>query len=164
MSKQRRGQWPRAVTQQEGDRISVISSDGDSWDTRDIAAVEVPDWDHQNHCWVTAICHVDANPWDATRLFDERTMFQADTHCFYCKKPWAEDTDLACLGPAAAPNPEGRLEVIAEAHSKHVASGGMTSGLCNECGNSWPCPTYAWATTEHRNAATDPFDPADDEV
>ena len=37
---------------------------------------------------------------------------------------------------------------IAEAHSKSKAPGGMTSGDCDECGWSWPCPTYRWASGE----------------
>lgn len=40
----------------------------------------------------------------------------------------------------------GRLAKIAEMHSQEMAAGGMTSGDCNECGWSWPCPTYRWAT------------------
>jgi hypothetical protein len=45
--------------------------------------------------------------------------------------------------------------------SKHVAEGGMTSGDCVECGEPWPCPTYAWATEDRDPLAT--WDPADDE-
>lgn len=62
-------------------------------------------------------------------------------------------------GPAATPS--DRLARIAEAHAKYVAFGGLTSGECRECGESWPCPTYAWATTDRDPLAT--WDPADDE-
>ncbi|HWB34894.1 MAG TPA: hypothetical protein VHA75_02610, partial [Rugosimonospora sp.] len=41
-----------------------------------------------------------------------------------------------------------RMQRIAQAHSKNKAAGGMTSGDCDECGWSWPCPTYRWATGE----------------
>lgn len=41
---------------------------------------------------------------------------------------------------------EERLNKIAEMHSKQVGAGGTTSGDCNECGWSWPCPTYRWAS------------------
>lgn len=50
---------------------------------------------------------------------------------------------------------------IAEAHSKHVGEGGLTSGDCNECSWHWPCPTYAWATTDRESYAC--WDPSDDE-
>lgn len=56
-----------------------------------------------------------------------------------------------------------RLDRIAEAHHKQVDESGGTYGDCNECGWSWPCPTYAWATTE-RDRALDPWDPSDDEA
>jgi hypothetical protein len=55
----------------------------------------------------------------------------------------------------------GRLARIAEAHSKDQAGHGMTSGNCNECNWSHPCPTYVWATTVRDLLAT--WDPADDE-
>jgi len=58
-------------------------------------------------------------------------------------------------------SPEARLARIAEAHSKHVGDGGLTSGDCNECGYPHPCPTYTWATTDRDPLAT--WDPADDE-
>ncbi|WP_251072194.1 hypothetical protein [Streptomyces sp. ISL-43] len=54
-----------------------------------------------------------------------------------------------------------RLARIAEGHSKNQVRG-MTSGLCDECEQSWPCPTYAWATTNRDVLAT--WDPDDDEV
>jgi len=41
-----------------------------------------------------------------------------------------------------------RMQRIAEAHGKNQAAGGMTSGDCDECGWSWPCPTYRWASGE----------------
>lgn len=50
---------------------------------------------------------------------------------------------------------------IAEAHSKHVDEHGATSGLCNECDWTWPCPTYVWATTDRD--PNGPWDPKDDE-
>jgi hypothetical protein len=55
-----------------------------------------------------------------------------------------------------------RLARIAEAHCKNVDESGGTWGDCNECGWSWPCPTYAWATTE-RDHILDPWNPSDDE-
>lgn len=55
-----------------------------------------------------------------------------------------------------------RLARIAEGHSKHVTAGGMTSGDCDECGWSWPCPTYIWATTERDYQSV--WNPADDEL
>lgn len=59
--------------------------------------------------------------------------------------------------------PEERLARIAEAHSKNVTAGGMTSGDCNECGHSHPCPTYVWATSDQRGPL-DTWDPADDNM
>lgn len=59
-------------------------------------------------------------------------------------------------------NAPGRLSRIAEAHVKEVISGGLTSGLCVECRCPWPCPTYAWASSE-RDPVRDCWDPADDE-
>ncbi|MER5482959.1 hypothetical protein ABT024_07045 [Streptomyces sp. NPDC002812] len=56
---------------------------------------------------------------------------------------------------------EHRLARIAEAHSKNLTVGGMTSGDCDECEQRWPCPTYVWATTDRDLIAT--WDPADDE-
>lgn len=56
---------------------------------------------------------------------------------------------------------EARLARIAEAHSKNVTGGGLTSGECNECSHSHPCPTYTWATASRDPLAT--WDPADDE-
>lgn len=67
--------------------------------------------------------------------------------------------DTWTAGKAAA-----RLARIAEAHSKHVGSRGLTSGLCTECGQPWGdngCPTYVWATVDRDPLAT--WDPADDE-
>lgn len=57
--------------------------------------------------------------------------------------------------------PGYRLARIAEAHSKNITAGGMTSGDCDECGYHWPCPTYAWATTDRDVLAA--WDPMDDE-
>lgn len=54
-----------------------------------------------------------------------------------------------------------RLARIAGAHRKHVTEGGMTSGDCVECGETWPCPTFTWATEDRGPDAT--WDPADDE-
>lgn len=50
---------------------------------------------------------------------------------------------------------------IADAHSKHVGEGGLTSGDCNECNWHWPCPTYVWATTDRD--PNGPWDPSDDD-
>jgi hypothetical protein len=58
-------------------------------------------------------------------------------------------------------DPADRLAAIARAHSKEVLAGGLTSGLCVECGHPDPCPTKVWATTERDVNAT--WDPADDE-
>lgn len=58
-------------------------------------------------------------------------------------------------------DPSGRLGRIAHAHRKEVLAGGLTSGVCIECGLIWPCPTWAWATTERDVNAT--WDPDDDE-
>lgn len=55
----------------------------------------------------------------------------------------------------------GRLARIAEAHQKCVDEHGGTDGDCNECGWTWPCPTYVWATTP-RNPHVDTWDPSDD--
>ena len=57
--------------------------------------------------------------------------------------------------------PEGRLARIAEGHSQETLPGGLTSGLCDECGHRWPCPTQIWATADRDPLAT--WDPADDE-
>lgn len=56
---------------------------------------------------------------------------------------------------------EGRIDRIAEAHTKGVGPGGLTSGLCSECSWNWPCPTYRWAT-EDRDPVVAPWDPSDD--
>jgi hypothetical protein len=55
-----------------------------------------------------------------------------------------------------------RIKKIAQMHEKYVDSTGGTYGECNECGHTWPCPTYAWATTA-REYVLDAWDPADDE-
>lgn len=53
-----------------------------------------------------------------------------------------------------------RLAAIAQAHCKEVVAHGMTSGYCVECGALWPCPTWAWASTDRDSMAC--WDPADD--
>ncbi|MEU8968110.1 hypothetical protein AB0D11_02345 [Streptomyces monashensis] len=58
-------------------------------------------------------------------------------------------------------DPPAALARIAEAHSKDIVDGGLTSGLCIECGLPHPCPTWIWATTDRDPLAT--WDPADDE-
>jgi hypothetical protein len=60
----------------------------------------------------------------------------------------------------AAGKAAARLARIAEAHSKHSGEGGLTDGLCVECGERDPCPTRVWASTERDPLAT--WDPADD--
>lgn len=65
-------------------------------------------------------------------------------------------------GTTLQPLDDPRLARIAEAHSKHVGNGGVTSGYCNECELPHPCPTYTWATTDRNPLAT--WDPADDET
>jgi hypothetical protein len=55
-----------------------------------------------------------------------------------------------------------RLGRIAEAHCKHLTTGGMTSGDCAECGWTWPCPTYTWATSDRDPLAC--WNPDDDEA
>lgn len=57
--------------------------------------------------------------------------------------------------------PEARLARIAEAHHKHVDEHGGTYGLCNECDQMHPCPTYVWATTERDTLNC--WDPNDDD-
>jgi hypothetical protein len=57
--------------------------------------------------------------------------------------------------------PNARLARIAGAHSKQVDSHGGTDGYCVECDETWPCPTWTWATTDRDPNAT--WDPADDE-
>jgi hypothetical protein len=54
-----------------------------------------------------------------------------------------------------------RLTRIGRAHSKNVGAGGLTSGLCIECGESDPCPTKIWATTDRHPLAV--WDPADED-
>jgi hypothetical protein len=64
----------------------------------------------------------------------------------------------------AAGKVTARLARIAEAHSKDASGGGLTSGLCAECGQPWGkdgCPTRVWASTDRDPLAT--WDPADDE-
>jgi hypothetical protein len=56
---------------------------------------------------------------------------------------------------------QARLGRIAEAHRKSVGPGGLTNGLCTECGYPDPCPTHIWATTERDPLAT--WDPDDDD-
>lgn len=53
------------------------------------------------------------------------------------------------------------LDRIAEAHHKHVDQHGGTSGDCNECGWTWPCPTYTWATSDRDPLAC--WNPRDDD-
>ncbi len=55
-----------------------------------------------------------------------------------------------------------RMVRIAQAHQKAVDSHGGTWGDCIECGEHWPCPTYAWATSD-RDPVADPWDPDNDE-
>lgn len=54
-----------------------------------------------------------------------------------------------------------RLARIAGAHAKDIGEAGLTSGCCSECGYSWPCPTYVWATEDRDPNAC--WDPADDD-
>jgi hypothetical protein len=78
---------------------------------------------------------------------------------------YAADLILAALGRYdtwAAGKAAARLSRIAEAHSKHAGDGGLTDGLCIECGLPDPCPTRTWATTDRDTLAT--WDPADDEA
>ncbi|MFK0182345.1 hypothetical protein ACIQVR_41045 [Streptomyces xanthochromogenes] len=63
-------------------------------------------------------------------------------------------------GTTLEPLDDPRLARIAAAHSKHEGEGGLTSGDCGECGCTWPCPTYVWATSDRDPLAT--WDPADD--
>lgn len=55
-----------------------------------------------------------------------------------------EDDDLVrdVLARAA------RADKIVEMHHKQVDAHGGTTGDCNECGWSWPCPTYEWARAD----------------
>jgi hypothetical protein len=38
------------------------------------------------------------------------------------------------------------LERIAQAHCQQTGEGGVTDGMCAECGWIWPCATHRWAT------------------
>lgn len=68
-------------------------------------------------------------------------------------------------GTTIEPLDDPRLKRIAQAHQAVTAAGGLTSGDCAECGHSWPCPTYVWATTDRDPLATwDPADDADEEL
>lgn len=69
------------------------------------------------------------------------------------------NTKVVWLDPS---NESMRLARIAEGHSKNLTAGGMTSGDCDECGWSWPCPTYVWATTDREYSSV--WNPADDEL
>lgn len=51
-------------------------------------------------------------------------------------------------------DPVQRLERIAAAHSKEILAGGLTSGLCVECGHRWPCPSWTWASTDRDPLST----------
>lgn len=50
---------------------------------------------------------------------------------------------------------------IAAHHHKDIDRVGGSWGVCVECGHSWPCPTFVWAT-EERDPYLSPWDPADD--
>lgn len=56
-----------------------------------------------------------------------------------------EASQPSVLMPASS---EDRLAKIAEMHFQGQVGGGMTTGECHECGWSWPCPTYRWATEQ----------------
>jgi hypothetical protein len=58
--------------------------------------------------------------------------------------------------------PRGRLDRIAEAHSKWVDKHGGTDGMCGECNWRWPCPTYVWATDAERDPLAC-WNPSDDD-
>ena len=53
-----------------------------------------------------------------------------------------------------------KFDRIREAHSKHIDAHGRTSGECNECGLSWPCPTYTWVST-NKDPVMDTWAPSD---
>lgn len=72
-----------------------------------------------------------------------------------------ESASLFALMPnVALSTPEDRLSRIARAHVKSSYEGGTTDGLCVECGQFYPCPTYTWATSDRDPLST--WDPADD--
>jgi hypothetical protein len=73
----------------------------------------------------------------------------------------AARTQAADSGGMGSTSPVARLERIAGAHVKDVDAHGGTWGDCRECGRSWPCPTYAWATDPNRSALSC-WDPSDD--
>lgn len=95
----------------------------------------------------------------------------------YCAKAnWAMDCGPAlrdwdlCIYHARQEHRELRVESdrqtaaltrIAAAHCKYVDSLGGTDGNCRECRDMWPCPTYAWATTDREPLG--PWNPIDDE-
>lgn len=95
---------------------------------------------------------------------EERTARAKTEHDKVCKCD--EKYLMSCPKMAQAilntvpSTPVQRLARIAEAHHKHVDQHGGTYGECNECNQSWPCPTYDWATTERHHLAT--WDPRDD--
>lgn len=74
------------------------------------------------------------------------------------KSDWIDE--LRALSNKPAVKLQQRLDRIAQAHSKEVVEGGLTSGNCNECNWSHPCPTYTWATTDRDSLAV--WNPDDD--
>lgn len=74
----------------------------------------------------------------------------------------AHDESADAPKPAKS-TPEERLSRIAEAHSKNVTVEGMTSGLCDECYQNYPCPTYVWASSDQRDVLAT-WDPIDDDT
>ena len=73
----------------------------------------------------------------------------------------ASESLFSLMPNVALCTPEDRLGRIAQAHVKDVGEGGLTSGVCVECYQVYPCPTYVWATKDRDPLAT--WDPIDDE-
>lgn len=63
----------------------------------------------------------------------------------------------------AKSTPEERLSRIAQAHVKDVDPNGGTHGLCVECYQNYPCPTYVWASSDQRDVLAT-WDPIDDDM
>jgi len=99
---QRKGQWPQAFTEQDGDRIRVVHPDG-VFDTTDLSMVEPPDWDGQSHIWFTNVMHYDANPWDDKRTLGAETLLSVNTKCSICGVLWFEGVELRCTPDEEGP-------------------------------------------------------------
>lgn len=52
-----------------------------------------------------------------------------------------------------------KLHIIADMHTQTEAGGGLTSGVCAECGTAWPCRTAHWANGWGPGEGLSPNDP-----